>query len=422
MIDQCSIAIVPDRIQINPALIDDPKFKLDGWLAPLEQSQDLQANRKTNTGTPVFHSWFDLFKSRALRVHTRTKEGLRPDRSKQYIYLIEINLRTILWGHNGITLRDGEEICVALGIARHALKQLLADPGQASQLIPGLPGNQTAYWNRLEIAMDVTDPEQELFRQLERMRSPGIRKRPKFFENTLALSGVNVELKVYNKVVQMRDRHKIRRNQIEPVSDGITRLEATLDKFALAKIAETIRSDSLLTTGIRKEPVLTGFTWDALREIHRHYFGKVKAVYSPRASKRAGNVDRFAAVLARIASETGMPTEDILDIYVDYSSNTNESRRDMRQKMEHYFSLTSTLNAEELLSDDAYQTQPLIRVGGVEGCDFYLDHYGNEPLEEAAREITNAYGGPFPSKKFNPLGLRTRLIHRTIETERKRIP
>jgi hypothetical protein len=231
MIDQATIAVLPDHIQIKPHLIEHESPSLDGSFLPMGYNRSRDAKKTENAMHPVYHSTFDVFADRALRVYTRSAEHLKTKRSEQFVYLIELNLRKILWGHNGRTIADGRELCYALLIVRHAMKHLLLRPNEASSLIPGVGDNRLSYWQKMELAMDVRDPGQVIRRRLEWMRTPSVRRRERFYEHTSLLDGKELDLKVYDKLEQMRDRYKIPKQQVTTnEEDPITRLEVVLSR------------------------------------------------------------------------------------------------------------------------------------------------------------------------------------------------
>ncbi len=394
MIDQSSIAVLPDHIQIKPCLIEDKAPILDGWFRQMRCSRENDAKKTEKAMHPVYHSSFDLFADGALRVYARSAERHDTNRLEQFIYQIELNLRKILWGHNARTIADGQDLCHALLIVRHALKLLLVRPEEASQLIPGVGGNQTSYWQSMELAMDVWDPQLAIRRRLEWMRTPSVRRKQKFYEHTSLLDGNKVDLKVYDKLEQMRDRHKVPKRKVRIIGDDpITRLEVALKKDKLTKFEKLDPAMIPAMTEIAGRKRLTGFTWEQLRAIHRHYFASINAVYHVAAKKGDPSEHSYAAVFAAIAREHDIHPQAIYELVTAYSGKPDDTCRNIRRKMEWHIGQARELTAEELLSDEAYRNQPEVVVKGLDGCQFYVRHYGWDRIREAMAEVWQVYGG-----------------------------
>lgn len=410
MIDEAAIAVLTDRIQIKPHLIEDEAPILDGWFRPMSYSRENDAKKTDKAMQPVYHSSFDLFADGALRVYTHSEECEETNRSEQFIYHIELNLRKILWGHNGRTIADGEDLCHALLIVRHAMKHLLVRPEEASHLIPGVGGNEISYWQRMELAMDVWDPDLVIRRRLEWMRSPSVRRKPEFYTHTSLLDGKEVDLKVYDKLEQMRDRHSMPMKKVKIIGeDPITRLEVALKRDKLTdykkKQGQRIEFPHNMIpamTEIAGRKRLTGFTWEQLKAIHRFYFSNLKAVYHVAAEAGAPTEHSYAAVLAAIAREHDIHPQAIYELLSTYSGKPDDTCREIRRKMEWHISQASELTAEELLSDEAYRNQPEVVVEGREGCRFYVKAYGLGPICEVMSEVREIYGNSVRRNHLNP--------------------
>ena len=403
MIDEAAIAVLPDRIQIKPHLIEDEAPSLDDCFLPIRCSRENDAKKTERAMHPVYHSSFDLFADGALRVYTRSEECEKTNRSEQFIYYIELNLRKILWGHNGRTIADGEDLCHALLIVRHAMKHLLVRPEEASHLIPGVGGNETSYWQRMELAMDVWDPDLVIRRRLEWMRSPSVRRKQKFYEHTSLLDGKELDLKVYDKLEQMRDRHSMPIKKVKIIGeDPITRLEVALRRNKMTDFQKLDPDMIPAITKIAGRNRLTGFKWDQLRAIHRFYFSALKAVYHVAAEAGALPEHSYAAVLAAIAREHDIHPQAIYELLSTYSGKPDDTCREIRGKMEWHIGQACELTAEELLSDEAYRNQPEVVVKGPGGCRFYVKQYGWGPICEAMSEVREIYGDSGRRNHLNP--------------------
>lgn len=394
MIDQATIAVIPGIIQIRPDLIVDEALSLHPNFEPMGCNRSNDAKKHDNAMHPVYQSWFDVFAGGALRVYTRSKDVRDSKRSEQFVYLISLNLRKILWGHNGRNLEDGDDITHGLLIVRHALSHLLVRSDQASWLIPGVGDRGVSYWQFLELAMDVRDPGQVIRRRLEGMRSPSVRRDPRFYEHTTLLDGKDVDIKVYDKLNQMRDRHKAPKKTIEVIEDDpITRLEVSLKDDKLTNFSYLEPGAAPATTEIRERMRLTGFRWHQLKAIHYHYFSSLKAVYYHPAKPGAKPEQSYAAVLAAIAGEYDINPQAIYDLLVSYSGRKQDTCRSIRRAMEEHLAKASELKADVLLSEHNYRNQPEVRVKGLGGCRFYVRTFGWNKLYEVKDDVTKVYGG-----------------------------
>lgn len=397
MIDEATIAVLPGLIQIKSHLVEDEAPVIDDWFFQLRCRRQNDAKKTENGIEPVYHSQFDLFADGALRVYTRSADRRNSDRSEQFIYLIALNLRKILWGHNGINIQDGDALCSALLIARHALQLLLVNSEDASKLIPGLDDNPISYWQSMELAMDIRDPGLVIRRRLEWMRSLAVRRNPKFYENTTLRDGKNIKIKVYDKLAQMKDRHKTPRKKIEVGFDPITRLEVKLLKDKLTDFDKLAPADTPAVTEIAGRNRLTGFTWSQLKAIHRSYFSDLRAVYHVAAEKGSSPEKGYAAVLAAIAREHDIPPDSIFELLKSYGGKGDATYRKIRSEIEWFMGQGSELTAEELLSDENYRNQPGVHVAGQNGCQFYVNHYGWSEIEKNLCDVRRVYGDAVPA-------------------------
>jgi len=403
MIDEAAIAVLADCIQINPHLIEEKADALDDWFLPMRRKREDDAKKTENDMYPVYHCQFDLFADGALRVYTRSRERSDTKRSEQFVYRINLNLRKILWGHNGINIRDGDDLSYALMIVRHALQHLLVESEDASRLIPGLDEKPISYWSSLELAMDIRDPGLVIRRHLERMRSPSVRRNPEFYENTTRLNGKDVTIKSYDKVAQMKDRHKTPRKRIEVASDPITRLEVKLKRDKLTDFSKLDPIEAPLVSNIAGRNRLIGFTWEQLRAIHRHYFSDLRAVYHSAAENGSLPEKGYAAVFAAIAREYEIHPNGLCDLLKAYGGKGDSTCRKIRSELEWHLAQGSELTAEELLCDENYRNQPGLHVSGLNGCQFYVNHFGWSEIDGVRSAIRRIYVDVVPAPFLNPL-------------------
>jgi len=421
MLDQCIIT-VPNGPLVKPEIFTDEHFKIDDWLEFHAVSNS--NNRRWHRDGPLRSGkWnFDLFGDRELRFRTK-HVSTRKDEYRQVIDRIELNLAKIAHGHNAIPIRHEQELCGLLILVRHVLSGVLVDPSKASILIPGLVKDSGSHWSKIEIGMHIKDPGRSVYNLMQRMRSTRARKL-EFFDNTVRLKGTNVILKVYDKAVEMVAKKQAAKRDLHPSTDDpITRLEVELTNKKAASFHFLPEDQRPLIRQEDNKQYLEGFTLEQLKAIHRDYFSELKGVYHSRKKLGEGDQAGMAAVLAAVHLRTGIPVEHLLDIYVELGMRDKKkphthdeetkakkrARRDIRVLIERFLEESSTLTADELFSDKAYRSQPII---GVENCygagKFYIGHYGISSIWEfsndphADRQIQDVYMA-HNSKRIRPV-------------------
>lgn len=408
MIDQCIIQVTEDRVQIKPELVSDDRedLLLDGWLPLLRQRVDRDAKHAPGETLRRSHSHFEIFADNALKVHTRSRAATRPDQATQFVYKIEINLRKILHGSNGVPIQNPEELCAALQVAKHAMSLLLVTPSSSDSLIPGIRTNGFSHWGDIEIALDIPDPGHAVRRQMRTMKTKRITKEAIPYPDSTILNGTNLELKAYDKIKQLQRRYGKKENQVTSSVDEITRLELKLKTARF--LSEDLKglSHSLKISKFGKRKHLTGFTWNDLKKIHLAYFQNVKGVYHRPAEEGSGSIEGQAAVLAFLATEFEIPLDRIRFAIENYGGRTaidkRGSSRKVERKMLEFIENQSILTAADLLSDEAYRNPPICAVSGLEGARFYFEHYGYEEIFRDVAKIRAVYGCDIDPNYFIP--------------------
>jgi hypothetical protein len=307
-------------------------------------------------------------------------------------------------------------------LVRHVLSGVLVDPSKASRLIPGLVKASHSHWRKIEIGAHIEDPGQTVFKLMRRMRSTRARK-PEFLSNTVRLNGTNVMMKVYDKTAAMIAKKYGRDNLRPSTNHPITRFEVELTKHKAASLVPLPDGTPALVRKEGDKVFLEAFTLEHLKLTHRDYFSDLKGIYH--APKKPGEGDQagMAAVLAAVHLRSEMPVEELVDLYAELGMRDRKklrssgeekkakirARQDMRNLIESFLEQSSTLSAEELLSDEAYHSQPIIGVEGRYGVgDFYVGHYGIESIWEFAhdpladRQIQEVYMSR-ESTRFHPV-------------------
>lgn len=420
MLDQCIIT-VPNGPLVKPQIFTDEKFEIDGWLQFYAVNNSNR--REFNKEGPVHKgAWtFELFGPRVVRFRTR-HVGTRKDPFCQVIDQIDLNLAKVAHGHNAIPIWHQQELCGLLILVRHVLRGVLVNPDEASTLIPGLVNNSRANWSKLEIGAHYKDQGRNIFEAMKRMRSPYARK-CESFDNTNRLKGTNVLIKAYDKPTQMVAKKSSTMANLEPSTDHpITKLEVELWGRKAASFGFLPEDQRPLIRMDDGKAYLEGFTLEQLLAIFRHYFSTLKAVYHKPKKPGGGDAAGMAAVLAAVHLRSGMPVDELVGLYAELGMRDRKetrpkdkeeearkrAQREMRSMIERYLEESSTLTADELLSDAAFRSQPIIGVKGRYGFgDMFIKHYdidsiwdfANDP--HADRQIKDVYMG-MGSKVFTP--------------------
>ena len=420
MLDQCIIT-VPNGPLVKPEIFTDEKFEIDDWLQFAAVNDGTYRLFHQDGPTTTRKNSFDLFGRRVL--HFRTKHvGTREKPFHQVIDQIELNLAKVAHGHNAIPLWHPLELCGLLILVRHVLRGVLVNPEEASTLIPGLVHGCGTHWSKIEIGMHIKDPGQAVYRLMSRMRSEYARKL-QFFDNTWRLKGTNVIIKVYDKPTEMVAKKISTKKKLQPSTDHpITRLEVELWGRKAASFGFLPEGQRPLTRMEDGKAFLEGFTLEQLRAIHRYYFSELKGIYHAPKKPGGGDAAGMAAVLAAVHLRSGMPVDELVGLYAELGMRDRKetrpkdkeeearkrAQREMRSMIERYLEESSTLTADELLSDAAFRSQPIIGVKDAYGAgDMFIHHYGIDSIWDFAndphadRQIKDVYMG-MGSKVFTP--------------------
>jgi hypothetical protein len=399
MLDQCIIT-VPNGPLVKPEIFTDEKFEIDDWhqFAAVNDSTYRHFHKDGPISTRR-HS-FDLFGPRVLRFRTR-HVGTRKDPYQQVIDQIELNLAKIAHGHNAIPIWHPLELCGLLILVRHALRGVLINPDEASTLIPGLVHDCRTHWSKIEVGMHINDPGQAVYRLMSRMRSEYARKL-EIFDNTVRLKGTNVIIKAYDKPTEMVAKKISTKANLEPSTDHpITRLEVELWGRKAASFGFLPEEQRPLTRMHDGKPYLEGFMLEQLRAIFRHYVRELKGIYHAPKKPGGGDAAGMAAVLAAVHLRSGMPVDELVRLYAELGMRDRKearpkdkeaearkrAQREMRNMIERYLEESSTLTADELLSDAAFRSQPIIGVKDTYGTgDMFIQHYGIDSIWDFAND------------------------------------
>jgi hypothetical protein len=140
--------IIETRVAIHPELLANPKqFVRDQDLT----IRNLKPGRMSHS--PI-HLDVLTFKGIGIDIYPQHASLLSPVR-------IEFNPSKCLYGHNGRVI-DCNNFIDALGILVHHLSPLLNDPCDWVHLLPGVIPQGRAFWQMLEIMLQVRDKNNQL--------------------------------------------------------------------------------------------------------------------------------------------------------------------------------------------------------------------------------------------------------------------
>ena len=397
MLDQSVIRVL-DGPLVRSEVFTDDDFKINDFL-PI---RNLTNNKKVQTKdhvTFISHSTsVEILPEKALKIYTRSPDGGPPGPKRQRIYEIHLNPSKILWGHNGGTIQSDREMALALTVVRHILGGVLVKPDQASRLIPGLAARGTSYWQSIEVAMNLGDPKGAVWTHMQQMRTSKIRKNAHYYENTVCLKGTGLELKCYDKTAHLKGK---KRGRVPgDCDDRVTRLEVVLKNIKTTDFRFMPQSERPSVKTIEGKQKLVAFNLDQLKAVHRHYFAGLKAVYHAATKDGDKNNAGFGAVLAAIALKWDIPVHEMLELYQQTAGKSDSASRAMRGQIERFLDESSELTAEELLSDEAYQSQPAVVMEGVTGCEFYARRHG---ILSADADILKCYSSERSRRRVDPV-------------------
>jgi hypothetical protein len=395
MIDQSVIHVIKGPL-VRPEVFTDDDFKINDCLHSWRINRN--TGRTTEDGVAgVKHTrTVEILPDKALKIHTKPAIDGDPDR--QWIDKIHLNPSKILWGHNGRLIRSDQELALALTVVRHILTGVIEEPKQATRLIPGLSARGTSYWESIEVAMNLRDPDGAVWAQMQGMRTRKIRKNAHYYENTVCLKGTGLELKCYDKTAHLKGKKRGR--VLDDCDDRVTRLEVVLKNIKTTDFRFMPQSERPSVKTIEASKRLAAFNLDQLKAVHRYYFSDLKAVYHAATKDGDKNNAGFGAVLAAIAQKWDIPVPEMLEVYRQTARKSESASRAMRGEIERFLAESSVITAEELLSDEAYLSQPAVVVEGVTGCEFYARRHD---LLYADPDILACYSPKRTGRKVDPV-------------------
>ena len=385
MIDQATINVGRDHvILLRPDVMNDlAGFRLHGLLR--------LAGIGTNENTDFSDAEMPLRMTRRVRVFSDRilevvvmEQGQSGGQPLYRVVKVDLNFPKLLYRHNGVPCFDEDDLCLALETARYSLAGLLVNPAEASLLIPGLTTPSSSYFSKMEVAVNIVDPDFAVMRGMSSMKLPQIRLLPLFVRNeTITLQGERLKLSAYRKNLKMR---KDFGSRCLP-SDPVTRLEATFRFNNFNDVTGAF--GSLRVERIDKKLRVVGAKWEDLIGIHRQHFSSLRAVYQSKVAAGVPRESKTAAFIANVSRHFDEPHTLVLETYFDTVPCSPATKSDMRKLVAEHLERSSVLSADEILSDAAYRNQPIIGVSGLPPSPAqYFE------IDAPGADIVRAYGTP----------------------------
>jgi hypothetical protein len=390
MLDKCTIS-AGNPIFLSPALIAQPEAFLLHRTVRLSNIQFTTPSYWRN-GIQVItkECLIRVLPAGTLDVKAVADAPTGTDDQPNYrISKFTFNLSSLLHSHNGIVIQSSRQLCFALSLLRHILGGLLMDPRQAALLIPGVAAQGRACWQSIEVCLNLPDPDGAILHGMMSMSSKLIRLQPICVRNeTITLQGTRLKLNAYRKDLQMAKKHT------GCMAGGpVTRLELGLYLNKYPDAFNFLDTDARPTTKLLDgKHRLTCFNLGHLIAIHRHHFADLRGVYHTKAGPNAPGTFKVAATLANIAREFVIPVSRLLQIHFDTTACKPSTRTDLRKQAADCLEQDcKALDANVLLSDEAYANQPGVEVEGLHGYARLFN------VAAPDSDINRAYGSPAPT-------------------------
>jgi len=145
-----------ENIYVPDELIQDPlkaEEELNIRLDPTEEKRSCEASLSIEYGKIIF------------KLRQEECAGVQ----KWKLCYVTINLARFLFGHNARLILTDEELQAALTIANDTINKCVMPDGK-DMVIPGIVAHSQSYYNYLEIAYQVHDPEAQIISKLKNAR------------------------------------------------------------------------------------------------------------------------------------------------------------------------------------------------------------------------------------------------------------
>ena len=304
------------------------------------------------------------------------------------IHTIQFNPGNTIYGHNGHTLVE-DEFLKALTVLGQIVKLVLANPDEWHRVIPGVVENSPSYWHSLEIPYHVLDDTGLILRAFKNAKHPRIHKDPLYKRGGQSIAFVNATgdllVRIYRKDIEMTKTHGSHKISAPP---SVLRLEAQLKD---AELRNYLRSGT--TKVIDGTSRLVAFKPDDLRLAHLAVMTPFKGSYHqmPALDDKSDNNERIGRFMGWVSLHSDLSLEEQFSYYGQrfLTGNTIHSIRNARSNLlgaaRKELELMSPVKLEELFSDAAWDSQPMVPMPKLEAITKARhEHIETDPLVIAA--------------------------------------
>jgi hypothetical protein len=342
-LDKCGITT---NVQINTDLITDTEATAERlgirWYDISQGSAKRHGEEKAGTRLIQLHRY------EAVRMFcTRT-----PDTSEWFIKSITLNPAKILYGHNGRCVGLGQ-FCQALTIARELIRPVLLNPADSIHIIPGVDPEGLAYWNMLELRLDLYDFEGRLWHAMRNARCPGVNVAPvRHGEESLKHGNKRCQLalSVYHKDKEMQDLCK----KFDVTPTPVLRVEVILKGD---KLVEELGKPGN-TAVINGRSRVVRFCGADLVRVHQKVVHALKGCNESRhADAKPPMNDKMGRMIGMLSTVDNTSLEDALAMYKERFLPSDVTYRRNRAAALDEHAATIPFSPSEVFSQHAYLYQ-----------------------------------------------------------------
>lgn len=309
------------------------------------------------------------------------------------VHSINFNPGKLIYGHNGRILTEAEFL-LALSILIELVKPLLHEPDDWIHIVPGLHVNSRASCNSIEIPFHVIDADGEILKAFSDAKHRDIdlpliykcQNQGICFSNSVG----DLIIRIYRKDIEMKKKRRQNVKGPQPVLRIEVRLEGEkLKKYFHAGEWRPIEGTSRLVS-FRPVPIQQAY-FEVIAEFAGCY-------YRVPAADGADSNDKVGRMAGWVAKQTGLSIKDQFDYYQKRFLGGNKKESVSNAKSTFHIaardeqSLLSPVKLEELFSEAAWLSQPVIEVPELEAMTRARHRgIGINPL------VADVYGSNQPS-------------------------
>gem|GEM_PF-1377042 len=381
---------IKTSLRINPALLKDPVTFIRDRELPIRTVKLSRGKRAHYSANTLI---LDVLTYKGIKVKLSKTAGASFTSA-----VIHFNPGVCLYGHNGWILSLSEFLEAVAILVTH-LKQLLADPADWVDLIPGLMHNSRAYWSYLEIPFQCLDPDGRTLAGFRHARHQRITTPTRHWLTSIQIGGPRSKLQfsIYQKAVEMVAHGKLPKSSLSDYQD-VLRLEVRMREEMLVHYFGNDRNVEVID-GTKR---MCRFFPQDLNEGRRKSFSEIEGVFSSTVASAEADKVKPLEALGRMFAMTALDPHtpqtfpELLAHLKFYTGVSSVTIGKIRRAGLAELSRRSSLSLDDLFSDEACRAQPGIY---------------NETLEKKIRHeledlhanslITAAYRPP--DQPFQPL-------------------